>query len=43
MKQNIGISELENKVEKNMQIEQEKEKRLGKNEEGLRDTGQHET
>ena len=32
-----GISELEGKVEKNTQNEQEKEKRLRKNEEGLRE------
>ena len=31
------ISELEHKVEKNTQNEQEKEKRLRKNEEGLRE------
>ena len=31
------ISELEDKVEKNIQKEQEKEKRLRKNEEGLRE------
>ena len=37
MKQRIGISELEDKVEKNTQKEQEKEKRLRKNEEGLRE------
>ena len=31
------ISELEDKIEKNTQNEQEKEKRLRKNEQGLRD------
>ena len=37
MKQRINISELEDKVEKNTQKGQEKEKRLRKNEEGLRE------
>ena len=36
------MRELEEKVEQNTQKEQEKEKRLRKNEEGLRETGQHE-
>ena len=39
-----GISELEGKVEKNTQNEQEKEKRLKKNEEGIKaNAAQHET
>ena len=37
MKQRINISELEDKVEKNTQKGPEKEKRLRKNEEGLRE------
>ena len=37
MKQRIEFSELEDKVEKNTQKEQEKEKRIRKNEEGLRE------
>ena len=38
MKQTIDwVSELDNKVEKNTQNEQEKEKRLRRNQEGLRE------
>ena len=37
MKQRIDISELDYKVEKNTQNEQDKEKKVRKNEEGLRE------